>query len=330
MPGIFTDEDCGPTPGRIERLDTTPGLHEPFLIEDPVGRKKDLSVNVADSGIGPTECGIETGVIQPVSMYLVEAKADVDRGATGLFMLPTQIVEQLGRGNGQISHPTLEEVPGERSFRRNNQIGRLRPAGHFPKQCSNPAEVLLVSPLVGPYLGDGEAEHGLIVSAHRLPFSLMSTPFHALSGVANACQILPNVITGGQPTAAQLRAFKQAGGSIVLDVRDPMEPRLVDEPALVRELGMEYVNIPVRAGALNDATLEQILSVLRGAGDRTVFFHCGSGNRVGGALIPYFILNQDMEEQDAVDQAMRVGLRSAEMMEWGLEYARRNRPQPEP
>jgi hypothetical protein len=35
------------------------------------------------------------------------------------------------------------------------------------------------------------------------------------------------------------------------------------------------------------------------------------------------MLDQHMEEQDAVDQAMRVGLRSAEMMEWGLDYARR-------
>jgi protein tyrosine phosphatase (PTP) superfamily phosphohydrolase (DUF442 family) len=151
----------------------------------------------------------------------------------------------------------------------------------------------------------------------------MSEPFEAVRGVANACQILPNVITGGQPNAAQLRALKQAGGGIVLDLRDPMEARPVDEPTLVRELGMEYVNVPVRAGSLDDATLEQILSVLRKAGTRQVFFHCGSGNRVGGALIPYFILDQKMEEQDAVDQAMRVGLRSAEMMEWGLDYARR-------
>jgi protein tyrosine phosphatase (PTP) superfamily phosphohydrolase (DUF442 family) len=87
---------------------------------------------------------------------------------------------------------------------------------------------------------------------------------------------------------------------------------------------MEYVNVPVRAGSLDDATLERILGVLRGAGDRTVFVHCGSGNRVAGALIPYSILDQQMEEQDAVDQAMRVGLRSAEMMEWGLNYARRH------
>ena len=158
----------------------------------------------------------------------------------------------------------------------------------------------------------------------------MLTAFQAVNGVANACQILPNVVTGGQPTADQLKALKAAGGDIVLDLRDPMEPRPVDEAALVRELGMEYINIPVRAGSLDDTTLEHILGVLRGAGDRTVFFHCGSGSRVGGALIPYFILDQGLEEQDAVDQAMRVGLRSAEYLEWGLEYARRNQNSPKP
>jgi protein tyrosine phosphatase (PTP) superfamily phosphohydrolase (DUF442 family) len=152
----------------------------------------------------------------------------------------------------------------------------------------------------------------------------MSTAFNVLSDVANACQIFPNVISGGQPTAEQLRAFKAAGGEVVLDLRDPMEPRPVEEADLVRELGMEYVNIPVCGGSLDDATLERILAVLRRSGDRSVFFHCGSGSRVGGALIPYFILDQGMEEQDAVDQAMRVGLRSAEYMEWGLDYARRN------
>jgi len=138
------------------------------------------------------------------------------------------------------------------------------------------------------------------------------------------------VVTGGQPTAEQLKALEAAGGEIVLDLRDPMEPRPVDEAALVRELGMEYINVPVRAGSLDDTTLEHILAVLRGAADRTVFFHCGSGSRVGGALIPYLILDQGLEEQDAVDQAMRVGLRSAEYMEWGLDYARRNQNSSKP
>jgi protein tyrosine phosphatase (PTP) superfamily phosphohydrolase (DUF442 family) len=158
----------------------------------------------------------------------------------------------------------------------------------------------------------------------------MPTAIQAVSGVANACQILPDLVTGGQPTEQQLRALKEAGGSIVLDVRDPMEPRPVDEAAVVAQLGMEYVNIPISGGSLDDSILDRILAVLRNAHGRTVFFHCGSGNRVGGALIPYFMLDQGMEEQDAVDQAMRVGLRSAEMMEWGLSYAHRNQKPPTP
>jgi protein tyrosine phosphatase (PTP) superfamily phosphohydrolase (DUF442 family) len=154
----------------------------------------------------------------------------------------------------------------------------------------------------------------------------MPTPYQALHGIPNACQLFPNLITGGQPSAADLEALGAAGGGVVLDIRDPMEPRPIDEAALVRRLGMEYVNVPVGTGTLTDATLDRILGVLRGAGDRLVFVHCASGNRVGGALIPYLMVDQGLEEEDAVGQAMRIGLRSAELMEWGVDYARRNRP----
>jgi protein tyrosine phosphatase (PTP) superfamily phosphohydrolase (DUF442 family) len=152
----------------------------------------------------------------------------------------------------------------------------------------------------------------------------MTTPILALRGVPNACLLLPTVLTGGQPTASDLDALGSAGGGIVLDLRDPMEPRPLDEPATVAAAGMEYVNVPVGPGTMNDAGIERILGVLRGAGDRQVFVHCGSGNRVGGALIPFLMLDHGLEEEDAIAQAMRIGLRSAELMEWGLDYARRH------
>ena len=146
----------------------------------------------------------------------------------------------------------------------------------------------------------------------------------ALSGIANACCPLPGLITGGQPNADQFRAARQAGAVTVLDIRDPMEPRPFDEPGLAAELGLRYVNISVTGGSLDDATMERILAVLRDPASTPVFFHCGSGNRVGGALIPYFMRDHGMEEDDAVALAMRIGLRGAELMEWGLDYARRH------
>jgi protein tyrosine phosphatase (PTP) superfamily phosphohydrolase (DUF442 family) len=151
-------------------------------------------------------------------------------------------------------------------------------------------------------------------------------PIDAAAGIVNACESLPGVVTGGQPSAAQLAALRDAGVKIILDIRDPMEPRSYDEPAEAKRLGLEYVNVPVVAGATSDAVMERILVALRGRGERPVFFHCGSGNRVGGALIPHFMLDHGLEEDDAVQRAMRVGLRSAEMLKWGLDYAHRHAP----
>jgi len=153
----------------------------------------------------------------------------------------------------------------------------------------------------------------------------MPTPFDALADIPNACQPLPDLVTGGQPNEEQLVAFRAAGGQVVIDIRAPREPRPLDEVAVTQQLGLEYIVIPVTTGQVTDATLERIVDALRKAHGRTTLFHCASGNRVGAALIPYLMLDQGMEEEDAVQQALRIGLTSSELMAWGLSYARRSR-----
>jgi len=100
----------------------------------------------------------------------------------------------------------------------------------------------------------------------------------------------------------------------------------MDEPAAVQALGMEYVNVPVGARDLNDATLDRVREVLAANRERTVFFHCASANRVGGALIPFLMIDEGMDEEDAIEIATRVGLRSPELLRWALDYTRRHLP----
>jgi len=151
----------------------------------------------------------------------------------------------------------------------------------------------------------------------------VSTFLAALAGLPNACEPIAGLVTGGQPTADHIAALRTAGCEAVVDLRDPMEPRPVNEPAAVQSAGMEYVNIPVSGGTMTDATLARVRDTVSNlVGDRKVFVHCGSGNRVGATLIPYLMLDKGLGEEEAVEIAMKVGMRSAELMEWALEYVK--------
>ena len=151
----------------------------------------------------------------------------------------------------------------------------------------------------------------------------MSALLSAFAGLPNAAEPVSGWITGGQPTEQQLKAFKAAGGEVVLDNRDPMEPRPFDEPAIVRAAGLEYISLPIVHGAVTADTMKEMHKALQRLEGKKALLHCSSGNRTSAALIPYLMIDKKMEQEDAVDLAMSIGLRSAELMEIAVEYARR-------
>ena len=149
----------------------------------------------------------------------------------------------------------------------------------------------------------------------------MSALLAAFAGLPNVAEPVPGWITGGQPTEQQLKAFKAAGGQVVLDNRDPMEPRPFDEPATVRAAGLEYISLPIVHGAVTTDTMEQMHQAVKRLEGKKALLHCSSGNRTAAALIPYLMVDKKMEQEDAVDLAMSIGLRSAELMEIAVQFA---------
>ena len=151
---------------------------------------------------------------------------------------------------------------------------------------------------------------------------MTSALLSAFSGLTNAAEPVAGWVTGGQPTEKQLRDFKAAGGEVVLDNRDPMEPRGFDEPAVVRAAGLEYELLPIVHGAVTVDTMKRMHDALRKLAGKKALLHCSSGNRTAAALIPYLMKEEGMPEEEAVDIAMRSGLRSTELMELALQYVR--------
>lgn len=139
-------------------------------------------------------------------------------------------------------------------------------------------------------------------------------------GLANAGNPLEGVMTAGQPDEEHLRSLAEAGYKTVIDLRATGEDRGLDEAEVVREAGMEYVNIPVGHETINDETFERFRQLMTAPDRRPALVHCSSANRVGALLVPYLVLDEGKDREEAVEMGTEVGLSSEELKQAALRY----------
>jgi len=141
-----------------------------------------------------------------------------------------------------------------------------------------------------------------------------AAPSTAAASQADPAELLRNgrliddrILVGGQPTPEQLETLRGLGYSTVVNLRMPQESGTTD-PGLVRELGMEYVSIPIGgAETVNEANARRLAEVLEKA-EGGVVVHCASGNRVGAlfAMKAFYVDGKSPEEALAVGRAAGV------------------------
>lgn len=142
-------------------------------------------------------------------------------------------------------------------------------------------------------------------------------------GMLNAFAVSGTVATGGQPTAADLEALAGVGYRTVLDIRAPGEPRGFREPEVVRGAGMEYLNLPIGHAPLTDATFDEFRRYMQDASRQPILVHCASGNRVGLMMIPWLVLDEGKDPEEAIALALRMGLSSPQLARLALDYVDR-------
>lgn len=132
--------------------------------------------------------------------------------------------------------------------------------------------------------------------------------------IPNACTPGNGLCTGGRPRPEHLQDAAEKGVRMVINLCPPSEAQDYDEAALVAQLGMHYVNIPVAGPA--DLTLknaELLAAAMAEAGaDYPVLLHCASGNRVGALLaVKAYCINQ-LSPAQALELGRRAGLTALE------------------
>lgn len=145
-----------------------------------------------------------------------------------------------------------------------------------------------------------------------------------ITTIPNGTCPLPDVGAAGQPAVGAWAALAQSGVRTVLDLRAADEPRGQDEPPAVRAAGLDYVAIPITPQTLRDEDFDAVRALVRDPARRPIVVHCGSSNRVGALLLPYFALDEKEPLDKALEHAIGAGLRSQELATMAVDYVRRH------
>jgi len=122
-----------------------------------------------------------------------------------------------------------------------------------------------------------------------------------------------DLFIGGQPTEQALRDLKAKGVTTVINLRMPEEMKQIgfDEAGLVKELGMNYVHIPMRGSVENPygpKQLDQFAAAIASA-DGKVLLHCTVAWRASHIWAAYLIRDRGVPAATAIAQTRSINLR---------------------
>ena len=122
-----------------------------------------------------------------------------------------------------------------------------------------------------------------------------------------------DIFVGGQPTEKALREMHAQGVTTVVNLRTPVEmTRSVkfDEPALVAQLGMKYVYLPVRGDTTYPYSPETVKKFSQAVRDTRgkVLLHCTIGWRASHLWGAYLIGERGVPLDEALANAAAINL----------------------
>lgn len=144
----------------------------------------------------------------------------------------------------------------------------------------------------------------------RFVFSLVTLLVHALILPVHAAEAVEEIVnyrsysplfaSAGQPTAEQLSAVQQAGFERVIYVAySDQENALPSEDRVVKNLGMEYIHVPVEWNAPTVSDFRLFAAAMRADAGKKTLLHCQVNYRASAFSFLYRVIYEDVSIGDA-------------------------------
>jgi protein tyrosine phosphatase (PTP) superfamily phosphohydrolase (DUF442 family) len=112
--------------------------------------------------------------------------------------------------------------------------------------------------------------------------------------------ISPTIATSGQPTTRQFSDILSEGYSLIINLATPASSNWnPDEQAIVENLGIEYVGIPIDWESPTLEDFEHLANLLDANRDCKIWVHCAKNMRVSAMIYIYHRLRKGYTEETA-------------------------------
>lgn len=116
-----------------------------------------------------------------------------------------------------------------------------------------------------------------------------------------------NLATAGQPLEEELEFISNAGYQVVINLAlSDVDYSLPDEKSVVKELGMEYVHIPVIWQNPTTADLDEFFDAMEAYKGRKIFIHCAANKRVSTFVALYRVVKEGWDYSEAMELVYKI------------------------
>jgi uncharacterized protein (TIGR01244 family) len=141
-------------------------------------------------------------------------------------------------------------------------------------------------------------------------------------GITNFRRVASTIACAGATTPESLRGLKEMGFASVVNLRQATETgaNVEEERAAALAAGLRYIHIPMNGAAPDPAVLDQFLDAAKDPENAPMFVHCATGNRAASVWLVKRVLVDGWGEDRAVEEAQGLGLTSAGLKAFALDY----------
>ncbi len=149
----------------------------------------------------------------------------------------------------------------------------------------------------------------------------------AVAGVTNFAKLESTIACAGAVSPEGVSEVKKLGYASIINLRQPAEngANLDAEAEAAKAAGIRYVHLPLNGASPDAAVVDQFLKAIVEPENQPVLVHCASGNRAAALWMIKRMVVDGWDVDRASAEATELGLTSAALKKFALDYAAAHR-----